>query len=276
MGTRSSTTSAARSQNQYRTAIILVDYPDQPFLITQAPGTHPFGNPQPGWTPVAPEDVKQWMYSPRSRTSTTASRRSTATGWRTATADWHRRRGLRPVHDGRQVVEYGLATDFNSPVGNQADSSAPRATVQPEHPQRRPRRLAGGHGLRQPDGLRLQQRLLRDRRPRRILHVAGVRRDALDRPDAGPGESGVRRRERPGAEQRRQPDPQLGAHALRALDVLARGREPLAERGRRHLHAGGELRAERLRPRVQPSARVARQLQQPLADNVRNFTGYWR
>ena len=50
------------SQNQYRTAIILLEFTDQPFLITQAAETHPFGNPQSGWTPVAQEDVADWMY----------------------------------------------------------------------------------------------------------------------------------------------------------------------------------------------------------------------
>ena len=54
--------SATGSQSQYRTAIILVDYSDQPFLITQPPGTHPFGNPQPGWQPVAPGEVNEWMH----------------------------------------------------------------------------------------------------------------------------------------------------------------------------------------------------------------------
>src|SRR6266508_880214 len=32
------------SQNQYKTAVILLQFTDQPFLITQAAGTHPFGN----------------------------------------------------------------------------------------------------------------------------------------------------------------------------------------------------------------------------------------
>jgi len=50
------------SQSQYKTAIILVDYDDQPFLITQEPGSHPFGNPQAGWEPVAQEDVAEWLY----------------------------------------------------------------------------------------------------------------------------------------------------------------------------------------------------------------------
>src|SRR5690606_18167141 len=50
------------SDIQYKTAVILVDFEDQPFLITQDPETHPFGNPQSGWDPVAPEDVNQWFY----------------------------------------------------------------------------------------------------------------------------------------------------------------------------------------------------------------------
>jgi len=49
------------SQDQYQTAVILLEFTDQPFLITQDPGTHPFGNPQSGWEPVAPEDVNQWF-----------------------------------------------------------------------------------------------------------------------------------------------------------------------------------------------------------------------
>jgi M6 family metalloprotease-like protein len=54
--------SADGSQNQYRTAVILLEFTDQPFLITQPPETHPFGNPQPGWTPVPQSEVNQWMH----------------------------------------------------------------------------------------------------------------------------------------------------------------------------------------------------------------------
>ncbi|MGH3023014.1 MAG: immune inhibitor A domain-containing protein [Gaiellaceae bacterium] len=54
--------SADGSQNQYQTAVILLEFTDQPFLITQPPETHPFGNPQPGWTPVPQSDVSQWMH----------------------------------------------------------------------------------------------------------------------------------------------------------------------------------------------------------------------
>ncbi|HEX6327154.1 MAG TPA: M6 family metalloprotease domain-containing protein [Jiangellaceae bacterium] len=50
------------TENQYRTAVILLDFQDQPFVITQDAETHPFGNPQSGWQPVAPEDVNDWFY----------------------------------------------------------------------------------------------------------------------------------------------------------------------------------------------------------------------
>ena len=54
--------SSTGSQSQYKTAVILLQFQDQPFLITQPGGTHPFGNPQPGWQPVAPEEVADWYY----------------------------------------------------------------------------------------------------------------------------------------------------------------------------------------------------------------------
>jgi M6 family metalloprotease-like protein len=48
------------SEEQFRGAVVLGDFSDQPFLITQPGGTHPFGNPQPGWSPVT--NVRQWMH----------------------------------------------------------------------------------------------------------------------------------------------------------------------------------------------------------------------
>ena len=56
------TTGSDGSVNQYRTAVILLEFQDQPMLITQPPGSHPFGNPQAGWTPVAREDAADWYY----------------------------------------------------------------------------------------------------------------------------------------------------------------------------------------------------------------------
>ncbi|MGH3476114.1 MAG: immune inhibitor A domain-containing protein [Nocardioidaceae bacterium] len=56
--------SAATSQGsevQYRTAVILVDFRDQPFLITEEPEAHPFGNPQSGWEPVPQSGVNDWF-----------------------------------------------------------------------------------------------------------------------------------------------------------------------------------------------------------------------
>ncbi|WP_051426148.1 M6 family metalloprotease domain-containing protein [Jiangella gansuensis] len=57
-----SDTTSQGSESQYRTAVILLDYEDQAFLITQDPESHPFGNPLAPWKPVAPEDVNQWYY----------------------------------------------------------------------------------------------------------------------------------------------------------------------------------------------------------------------
>jgi M6 family metalloprotease-like protein len=48
------------SVSQFRGAVVLAQFTDQPFLISQAAGSHPFGNPQPGWQPVT--DVRQWMH----------------------------------------------------------------------------------------------------------------------------------------------------------------------------------------------------------------------
>jgi M6 family metalloprotease-like protein len=56
--------SAATSQGsevQYKTAVILMDFKDEPFLITQEPGSHPFGNPQSGWQPVPQSGVNDWF-----------------------------------------------------------------------------------------------------------------------------------------------------------------------------------------------------------------------
>jgi M6 family metalloprotease-like protein len=60
--TWNSADTSAGSESQYQTAVILLDFEDQPFLITQDPETHPFGNPQSGWEPVAPEDANEWFY----------------------------------------------------------------------------------------------------------------------------------------------------------------------------------------------------------------------
>jgi len=48
------------SESQYRTAVILLDFTDQPFLVTQEPGSHPFGNPQEGFEPVPRDQVDEW------------------------------------------------------------------------------------------------------------------------------------------------------------------------------------------------------------------------
>ena len=119
--------SAEGSQSQYRTAIILIDYPDQPFLITQAAGTHPFGNPQPGWTPVAPGDVNQWMHDYYAVPNQYNGGKTLNSYWM---EDSHGRIGVDvdtfgPYTMSAKSFEYGIASDFNGAVGNQANSSCP-------------------------------------------------------------------------------------------------------------------------------------------------------
>jgi M6 family metalloprotease-like protein len=113
-------TTSTGSQNQYRTAIVLMDFPDQPFLIAQAAGSHPFGNPQPGWQPVPAGQVNQWYddyYSIPSEYN----------GGQTLHGYWmetsHGRIGVTVDTYGQYTMpgksfEYGIASDFQSPVNN--------------------------------------------------------------------------------------------------------------------------------------------------------------
>ena len=123
--------SADGSQSQYKTAIILIDYPDQPFLITQPAGTHPFGNPQPGWTPVAPGDVNQWMHDYYAVPNQYNGGKTLNSYWM---EDSHGRIGVDvdvfgPYTMSAKSFEYGIASDFNGAVGNQANSSCPAGST---------------------------------------------------------------------------------------------------------------------------------------------------
>ena len=56
-----SVTTSQGSEVTYKTAVILLDFTDQPFLVTQPPDSHPFGNPQSGWVPVPTDQVNDWF-----------------------------------------------------------------------------------------------------------------------------------------------------------------------------------------------------------------------
>jgi M6 family metalloprotease-like protein len=118
--------SATGSQSQYRTAIILMEFPDQPFVISQPPESHPFGNPQPGWQPVPPDEVNEWMHDYYAVPNE-------FNGFRTLSGYWmedsHGRIGVDvdvfgPYTMPGDLHEYGLG-QFNGSVGNQADSVCP-------------------------------------------------------------------------------------------------------------------------------------------------------
>ncbi len=116
----------AGTESQYRTAIVLVDFPDQPFLISQPPGSHPFGNPQPGWTPIAPAGVRQWMHDYYSKPNQFNGGMTLNSYW---LEDTHGRIGVEPTTFGPYTMpadlhEFGLG-QFNGNLGSQADSSCP-------------------------------------------------------------------------------------------------------------------------------------------------------
>ena len=152
--------------------------------------------------------------------------------------------GVRPVPDAGQVHEYGMEFQGGTacPGGDTCTKNI-RTDGRAAWAARR-------RGGRQP----VRLRLLPQRRPGRVVHLAGVREDEV--PDQG-GRAG---RLGPAG-----PEPaELGQDPLRRLDLVAGRRHHLAERRRRLLDPGGELRHGRLRPRAQPHPGHRRQLQQPV------------
>ena len=172
------------SQNQYKTAVILLDFSDQPFLITQAPGTHPFGNPQPGWQPIPQDEVADWMYDYYAVPNEFNGGQTLHAYWM---EDSHGKIGVDVTVFGPYTMpgkpfEYGIAERLQQP-GQPVLPAGQH--VQPEHPRATAATSGVRHRLPGQRQLRLRQRLLRDGRPRRVVHVAGVRRDALARPERG-------------------------------------------------------------------------------------------
>lgn len=48
------------TEREFRAAVVLLDFTDQPMLLTQEAGAHVFGNPVQGWEPIAREDTSRW------------------------------------------------------------------------------------------------------------------------------------------------------------------------------------------------------------------------
>ena len=117
---------APASQNKYRTAVVLLDFTDQPFLISTQAESHAFGNPQPGWTPVPADQVNDWMHDYLAQPNQ-------YNGFHTIHGYWmedsHGKIGVDvttfgPYTMSGKLHEYGLG-QFNGPVGNQANSVCP-------------------------------------------------------------------------------------------------------------------------------------------------------
>ncbi|MEV0894407.1 M6 family metalloprotease domain-containing protein [Promicromonospora sp. NPDC050262] len=106
------------SDVQYRTAVILLEFEDQPFLITQDPQSHPFGNPASGFQPVAPEDVNQWFYDYYATPNEYNGGQTLHGYWM---EDSHGRIGVDvevfgPYELPGKLHEYGYDASFNAPV----------------------------------------------------------------------------------------------------------------------------------------------------------------
>ena len=135
---RGTTTSGSTgSQSQYRTAVILLQFQDQPFLITQPAGTHPFGNPQPGWT-AGRAGGGRGLVPRLLRGAESVQRRPDAPRLLDGgqpRQDRRRRRGVRAVLAPGKLHEYGIPDgSFNAPAASVLPAGR---QLQQEHPHRR-------------------------------------------------------------------------------------------------------------------------------------------
>lgn len=48
------------SEREFKAAVVLLDFTNQPMLLTQEAGAHVFGNPQQGWEPIQRDEVADW------------------------------------------------------------------------------------------------------------------------------------------------------------------------------------------------------------------------
>lgn len=52
--------SVTGSVGEFKAAVVLLDFTDQPLLLTQPAGAHVFGNPQEGWEPIDRSEAADW------------------------------------------------------------------------------------------------------------------------------------------------------------------------------------------------------------------------
>ena len=246
-GTNWADPSKKGSVRTFKGALVLVDYPNQPFVITQPKGSTVFGNPSAAANGIPRAEVRGLLPRLPQQAQRAQPRPHPA---RVLDGGLRRpvRRGtdlLRCLPTARQVarVRDGVPGRYRL---------SRRRHVQQEHPHRRP----GGLGRRCGRGGtgRVRLHLLPQRRPGRIVHLAGVRADEV--PDQGRRQRRLRPAGPAAAE--------LEQHPVRRVDVVGSRLDPLAQRGRRLDHPGRELRHVRLRARAESRPRHRRQLQQPV------------
>ena len=246
------------SVKKWKVALVLVDFPDRDFIVSQPAGGTIWGTPTAQANSVPRAEVPRFyarlpQHAPAAQQP--PDHEPVLDGEHVRQV--RRRAGpVRPVPDAVprvSVLRVGVRLGGALP-------DAGRDAVQQEHPHGRARGVARRRRPRRHQLLR--QHLLRCRRAGPELDLAGVRRDALDGPRAGAG--------RVRAEGLRPVDPrQLEHDALRPLELVGDVDQHLAER--RHLWGaaaeldrGRELGHGHLRPRADAQPRHPRQLQQPV------------
>ncbi|WP_240665950.1 Ig-like domain-containing protein [Agromyces sp. LHK192] len=108
------------TQREFNGAIVLLDFTDQPFVVTQEPESHAFENPTAGFDPIDREDVPEYYLD-------LLNTPSELNGGRTLNEYWMEQTGGRisvqmeafgPYEMPGKIHEYGLNDSFNRP--NQA------------------------------------------------------------------------------------------------------------------------------------------------------------
>ena len=241
---------------KWKVALILVDYPDRPFTISQPAGSTVFGTPSARAHSVPREQVPQFYADFLNKPSALNNFQTMNRYWM---EDSFGKYGVELVPFGPyrmplKSYQYHISNFQNVAAGlpeprRRATPTRRRATRTSSPP-----RAAPGAPTSAPtaEARDLRQQVLDLRGPGRERRMAGVRRDALHRPGGG------HRRVRPEGTSTRCIREELGDDALRAVDLVGRGRERVAERRRHQLDRGRERRHGRLRPRALAQPRASR------------------
>ena len=214
---------------KWKVALVLGDFTNRDFYVTQAPGSTVFGNPQATAANIPRAEVGRFY-------ADFLNKPQALNNYQTMNRYWMENSFGKY---GVELVPFGpYRLDARLPVLG-ADHGLPDAAG---HAVRQELQLRAAGEVdrrgRRGRGRLLRQHLLGLRRPGPELDLAGVRQRQVPQRELDPG--GVRAAGRVAA--------QLGLDALRAVDLVGRARERVAERVGQQLDRGRELGHGDLRP----------------------------